>query len=379
VDIIELLTLARSRKASDLHLVALSPPVMRIHGALVRLADAPPLTHEDIQSAFEFITSEENRERFLQTAELDFSFTIPEQGRFRCNAARQLGTTSMVIRILPAFIPPLESLGLPDVCKDLILRPRGLIVVSGPTGSGKSTTLAAMIDHLNRSLQATGRRIVTVEDPIEYVYNNEKCLISQRELGSDTHSFAEALRHVLRQDPDVILIGEMRDTETAAAALTIAETGHLVLTTGHAPSTSGAIERIVDLFPPHERNLVQNRLASLLVAILCQTLIPRADCSGMVAAVEVLLANPAVRNTIREGKIFQLPNIIRTHQQEGMQLLDHALIRLYREAAISRDKLFAIGHDREELERLAALPSPSLDNGVGVRPAFTSPPANARL
>ena len=352
MDIIYLLRLARKKSASDLHLIADSPPVLRIHGTLTRLEDFPLLAPEDIQQAFEKLApAKESREKFHQEAELDFSFNIPDCGRFRCNAARQMGTTTMVVRILPPTIPLLESLSLPPVCRDLINKPRGLIIISGPTGSGKSTTMAAMIDSLNKSTEKKGKRIVTVEDPVEYVYNNENCVITQRELGLDTHSFAEALRHVLRQDPDVILIGEMRDTETASAALTIAETGHLVMTTGHAPSTSGAVERIVDLFPPHERLLAQSRLANLLIGILCQTLIPRLDNTGMIPAVEVLLANGAVRNIIREGKAYQLQNVIRTNFKEGMQLLDQALIRLYREELISYENVLAFCHDHDEIQR----------------------------
>ena len=194
--------------------------------------------------------------------------------------------------------------------------------------------------------------MVTIEDPIEYTYNNQKCTVTQRELGSDTLSFAEALKHVLRQDPDVILVGEMRDLETAASALTIAETGHLVLTTGHAPSASQAVERIVNLFPPHERNLAQARLASLLLGVLCQALIPRAGGAGRVAAIEVMLANPAVRNLIREGKTFQLPNTIRMHSQQGMELFDQSLIRLYRNGAISRESVFDFCNDSDEVEKL---------------------------
>jgi len=352
MEITSLLQTGRELGASDVHLVAQNVPVVRIHGALTRLTDMPVLTGENIDSLFEQMTDQEQRQRFHRHAELDFSYSIEDSGRFRVNAARQLGTTTMVIRILPPNIPPLESLALPAVCRELVFKPHGLIVISGPTGSGKSTTMAAMIDHLNQSKEARGKRVVTIEDPVEYLYNSENCLVSQRELGNDTRSFVEGLRHVLRQDPDVILIGEMRDTDTAAAALTIAETGHLVLTTGHAPSATGAVERVIDLFPPHERQLVQTRMASLLVGVLCQALVPRADRPGRVAAVEVMLANAAVRNTIREGKLFQLPNIIRTHQQDGMQLLDHALIKLFRAGMISPSDLFAVCHDREEVQRL---------------------------
>ncbi len=281
--------------------------------------------------------------------ELDFSFTLSDGSRVRCNAGRQKGEIGLVLRLLPPVIPNIDQLGLPEVCKELILRPRGLVIISGPTGSGKSTTLAAMVQYLNAQQK---RHVVTIEDPIEYVYSNSKCVISQRELGSDTVSFAEALRHVLRQDPDVILVGEMRDLETAAAVLTVAETGHLVLTTGHAPSAPQVIERVTDLFPSSERHLAQTRLASLLLGVLCQSLVPKADGSGRVAAIEVMLANPPVRNLIREGKLHQLPNVIRTHAQMGMVTLDQALLNLYRERAISYENVLAFCNDQEEIEKV---------------------------
>jgi twitching motility protein PilT len=222
-------------------------------------------------------------------------------------------------------------------------------VISGPTGSGKSTSLAAMIQHVNTHKTC---RIVTIEDPIEYNHPNIKAVISQRELGNDTLSFAAALKHVLRQDPDIILVGEMRDLETAAAVLTVAETGHLVLTTGHAPSTYQAVERIVDLFPPDQRHLAQTRLASLLVAVFCQVLVPRADGSGRIAAVEIMLGTPAVANLIREGKIHQLPNIIRTSNQEGMRTLDQALMDLYLKGVITAETLLNYCNDKEEIQKL---------------------------
>lgn len=349
MDIYSLLRLANEKGASDLHLVDSSPPLLRIDGLLKPLPKAAPLTASDLSQAFNQITSEEKREEFKRFLELDLSFTIPDVGRFRCNAAKQRGTISLVLRLLPLTIPTLDELELPEICQEFILRPRGLVVVSGPTGSGKSTTLAAMINYLNNT---ESRRVVTIEDPIEYVYSNLKCTITQRELGSDTLSFTAALKHVLRQNPDVILVGEMRDLETAAAVLTVAETGHLVLTTGHAPSASQAIERIVDLFPPHERHLAQTRLASLLLGVLCQTLVPRKSGTGRIAAMEIMLANSAVKNLIREGKIYQLPNVIRTNTQFGMILLDQCLVRLYRDGVISRESLFAFCNDREEAEKL---------------------------
>ena len=349
MDIFSLFNLAKAKAASDLHLVVSSPPMLRIDGSLEPVADMALLTPDDIDQALIQVTTPEEREDFHRRLELDFGYTLPDGSRLRCNLAQQRGSISLAIRLLPPVIPTIDELGLPKVCEELIFRPRGLMVVSGPTGSGKSTTLAAMIQHLNANER---RHVVTIEDPIEYVYPSINCAITQRELGSDTLSFAEALRHVLRQDPDVILVGEMRDTETAAAVLTIAETGHLILTTGHAPSASQAMERIIDLFPPHERHLAQTRLASLLLGVLCQTLVPRAEGSGRIAAVEVMLANPAVRNLIREGKIYQLPNVIRTHTQDGMVTLDQSLVNLYRQGIISHQNLLAFCNDRDEVEKL---------------------------
>ena len=350
MDIFSLLDLAKTKGASDLHLVVTSPPMLRINGALQSVDGTGALTPEDTSQAFQQIATPEQREYFQRSLELDFSYTLSDVGRLRCNAAQQRKAISLAIRLLPPVIPTIEKLGLPEVCQDLILRPRGLVIISGPTGSGKSTTLAAMIQHLNANEK---RHVVTIEDPIEYIYPSLKCAITQRELGSDTLSFTEALKHILRQDPDIILVGEMRDTETAAAVLTVAETGHLVLTTGHAPSSAQAMERVIDLFPSHEQHLAQARLASLLLGVLCQALVPRADGSGRVAAVEVMLANPPVRNLIREGKIYQLPNVIRTHADLGMVTLDQALVTLYQMGVISRENLFAFCNDREEVERLS--------------------------
>ncbi len=349
MDIFSVLNLAATKDASDLHLVVSSPPLLRIHGVLQPVADMPPLTSEDINQAFQQITSDKEKSDFQNCLELDFGYTLSNVGRLRCNASKQRGTINLTIRLIPLAIPAIEKLGLPEVCKELILRPRGLVVVSGPSGSGKSTTLAAMINYLNK---IESRRVITIEDPIEYVYSSENCTITQRELGADTLSFTDALKHVLRQDPDVILVGEMRDLETAAAVLTIAETGHLILTTGHATSASQTVERVIDLFPPHERHLVQSRLASLLLGILCQALVPRVDDSGRVPAVEVMMASPAVRNTIREGRIHQLPNAMLTQARLGMVLLDQALLNLYRQKIVSRDSVFAFCNDLEEMTKL---------------------------
>jgi twitching motility protein PilT len=349
MDIIGLLQLGKSRGASDLHMVVGQPPLLRIDGRLMPIDNLPSLTVEDIEQEFRAVTTDRQQADFEQFLELDFGSSVTDVGRIRFNAARQRGSISIVARLLPSSIPTIEELGIPEICKDLVVRPRGLVVVSGPTGSGKSTTLASMIDYLN---QLENRRVVTIEDPIEYTYRNVNCTITQRELGSDTLSFSEALRHVLRQDPDVILVGEMRDLETASAALTVAETGHLVLTTGHAPSASQAIERIINIFPPHERYLAQARLASLLLGVLCQALVPKIDGMGRVAAVEIMLANPAVRNLIREGKTYQLPNTIRINSQAGMELFDQALVKMYNDGKISLDDVLDFCNDREEIDRL---------------------------
>jgi len=349
MDIFSLLHTAKSKNASDLHLVVSSPPLLRVNGSLESVNGAALLTPTDVSQAFLQITSPEERENFTRHLELDFGYTLSDGTRLRCNAAQQRGAISLALRLLPPRIMSIDELELPQVCKQLALLPRGLVVVTGPTGSGKSTTQAAMIQHLNAN---ENRHIVTIEDPIEYIYPSLNCAITQRQLGTDTLSFAQALKHVLRQDPDVILVGEMRDLETAAAVLTIAETGHLIMSTGHAPSTYQAIERIIDLFPPHERHLAQARLASLLAGILCQVLLPRADGSGRIAAVEVMLANPPVRNLIREGKMYQLPNTIRTHREIGMISLDEALVDLYLRQKITGEIMLAYCNDRQEVEKL---------------------------
>jgi len=349
MDIRSLLKLGKSRNASDLHMVVNMPPLLRIDGKLAPIEGEASINEEEMQKAFEEFTTEKSRDEFENKYELDFGVGISDVGRVRFNVAKQRGTISIVARLLPSTIPSPEELGLPEICKDMITRPRGLVVISGPTGSGKSTTLASMIDYLN---QLEHKRVVTIEDPVEYTYNNLLCTITQRELGSDTVSFSEALRHVLRQDPDVILVGEMRDLETASAALTVAETGHLVLTTGHAPSASQAVERIINIFPPHERYLAQARLSSLLLGILCQALVPKTSGEGRVAAIEIMLANAAVRNLIREGKSFQLPNTIRVNTNAGMQLLDQALVNLYHEGTITLESVNEFCNDRDEIARL---------------------------
>jgi twitching motility protein PilT len=341
--------------------------MLRINGFLEPVDGREALSPEEVSRALDELTKPEEREEFYRNLELDFGYTLPEVGRLRCNAAWQRGAISFAIRLLPPKIPTIDELELPQLCKDLATRPRGLLIVSGPTGSGKSTTLAAMINHINTHKTC---HVVTIEDPIEYTHSNLRSVITQRELGADTHSFAQALKHVLRQDPDVILLGEMRDLETAAAVLTLAETGHLVLTTGHAPSTHQCVERFVDLFPPEQRYLAQSRLASLLVGVLCQALIPRADGSGRVAAVEIMLGTSAVANLIREGKVHQLPNVIRTSTHEGMETLDQSLVRLYLQGTISGQSVLSICQNRDEVERLISTEYESGARGKLLEPSY---------
>jgi len=349
MDIISMLTMAKSKKASDLHLITSCPPLIRVNGSLEPLDGLKDLTADEIDEAFVQITTAEKREEFHRHLELDFGYTLPSVSRLRLNAAMERGCLSLTVRILSTEIPTIDELELPNIYKELILKPRGLIIITGTTGSGKSTSQAAMIRHLNNT---ESRRIVTIEDPVEYIHTNIKCAITQRELGSDTRSFSDALKHCLRQDPDVILLGEMRDLDTAAAVLSIAESGHLVLTTSHAPSASQAIERVVDLFPPEDSHLAQTRLASLLLASLFQVLVPRADGSGRISATEIMLANSPVRNLIREGKIYHLPNVIRTHREIGMMSLDQSLVDLYLQDKISGKTVLDFCNDRQEVEKL---------------------------
>ncbi|MBM4466661.1 MAG: type IV pilus twitching motility protein PilT [Chloroflexi bacterium] len=346
MNIDELLRVVVERQASDLHLKVGSPPVLRIDGRLVPYGDSSKLTPEYMQEALEHVTTDEQRERFARELELDFAYSISGLARFRVNAAIQRGTISIAFRQIYWTIPTIEELGLPEVCKVLALKPDGLILVTGPTGCGKSTTLAAMVDYLN---ERETRRVITIEDPIEYLFKDKQCFITQRELGADTRSFATALRHTLRQDPDVILVGEMRDLETVATALTAAETGHLVLATLHTPSAAQAIDRVIDVFPPYQQNQIRAQLSTTLQGVFYQALIPRADGNGRVAAVEVMIATPAIRNLIREGKTYQIPNVIQTSAQYGMQTLNQALRDLCQRGLITPEEAFLKSDNPEEL------------------------------
>lgn len=337
------------RGASDLHLVAGSPIAMRINGALDNDPASGATTAEWLDGVFRKVSTDKQRSAFADELELDFAYVLDDGARFRVNASFQKGSVCLTFRHIRNTAPTVEELHLPQVCKDLVMKPRGLVMVTGPTGSGKSTTLTAMIEFVN---QQERRRIVTIEDPIEFTYTGKNSIISQREVGSDTRSFSAALKHGLRQNPDIILVGEMRDPDTASAVLTAAETGHLILTTGHAPSADQTIDRIVDLFPPHQQGQVRSQLASVLEGVLAQILLPLLDAPGRVPAVEIMLATPAVRNLIREGRSFQLPNVIRTSSQVGMQTMDLALATLCSRRLISREVALAHARDTQEIESL---------------------------
>ena len=344
MNILDLFTLMEQKEASDLHLKSAAVPILRIHGDLVPVPGLNPLSAQDIKSAFQSMTTQGQQDDFQHNKELDFSHQTRQGIRFRVNASLQKGEISLAFRRVSQEIPSLELLGLPEICKDLALKKQGLVLVTGPTGSGKSTTLAAMIDHLN---QREARRIVTVEDPIEYLYQDKQSFITQRELGSDTKSFATAAKQALRQDPDVILVGEMRDPETMAACITAAETGHLVMSTLHTNNAPQSIDRIVDSFPPYQQNQIRMQLSLALLAILSQRLLPRLDGQGRVPAVEVMVANHAIRNLIREGKTHQMISIMQTGADQGMQTIDRALQQAYQQGLISLEDALPLVSDEK--------------------------------
>ncbi|MBT4510744.1 MAG: type IV pilus twitching motility protein PilT [Chloroflexi bacterium] len=349
MDVIDLLRLTVDSEASDLHLWAGKKPALRLAGELISQAQMHELTSDDTRRLFEDIATEEQRRALARDLELDFAFSAEGIGRFRVNVHFQMGSIAIVFRTVHTQVPSIDELGLPLIAKDLVMKPYGLIVLTGPTGCGKSTTLAAMMEYLNERMR---RKVITIEDPIEYVHHDKKCSFSQREIGRDTRSFASALKHALRQDPDVILVGEMRDLETVATALTAAETGHLVLTTLHTPGTAQTMDRIIDAFPPHQQQQVRLQLATTLEGILYQNLVPRADGAGLVAAVEVLIANIAIRSMIREGKTHQMLNTIQTGSADGMQTLDDSLIQLFRRKLINREEAIVRSRNPQEFERL---------------------------
>ena len=331
MDIAQLLAFSAKNKASDLHLSAGLPPMIRIHGDMRRI-NVPPLTHQDVHSMVYDIMSDGQRKVYEENLEVDFSFEIPGLSRFRVNAFNQNRGASALFRTIPSKVLTLDVLKAPAVFADLAMKPRGLVLVTGPTGSGKSTTLAAMVNHRNENDMG---HILTVEDPIEFVHESKKSLINQRELGPHTHSFANALKSALREDPDVVLVGELRDLETIRLALTAAETGHLVFGTLHTSSAAKTIDRVVDVFPSDEKEMVRTMLSESLEAVISQTLLKTRDGSGRIAAHEIMIATPAIRHLIRENKISQMYSMMQTSSGMGMQTLDQCLSELIKRSAIN--------------------------------------------
>jgi twitching motility protein PilT len=341
--------LALETGASDLHLMVGMPPILRIDGRLKKQENYPILTNNDITQMLDQITSQQQKERFSRDKELDFAYALDNKARFRINVMRQQKTLSIACRMLPFVVPSIDELELPQICKDLILQPRGLILVTGPTGVGKSTTMAAMIRHLNENRECN---IISIEDPIEYRHPNIKSMVAQRELGEDTNSFHIALIRALRHDPDVIVVGEMRDLDTISAAITAAETGHLVMSTLHTIDAVQTIDRMIDVFPPDQQSQIRLQISQALLAILSQTLLPRASGKGMVAAFEVVLANPSIRNLIREGRTYEIPTYMRIHQDAGAQSLDDALVYLVQSRKVTREAAMQITSDPKRLAKL---------------------------
>ncbi len=335
-------------KASDLHIQVGLQPMIRVDGKLSAIADTPVLDEASIEGLIFAILDEDQKQVLLKDKEFDFSFAFGELGRFRVNAFHERGNLAAALRLIPNEILSTEQLGLPEVVNSFADYPRGLVLVTGPTGSGKSTTLAALIDKINAE---RAEHIITIEDPIEFTHKSNKSVVVQREVHYDTYSFSAALRSSLREDPDVVLIGEMRDLETISAAITIAETGHLVFATLHTNSAAQSIDRMIDVFPPHQQPQIRSQLSNILMAIVSQRLVPTIG-GGRVAAAEILVANPAVRNIIREGKSHQLDAVIQTGADKGMQSMDRTLISLIKAGSITYDDAKTFAVDLEEFERL---------------------------
>lgn len=343
----ELLNMQIQYKASDLILKVGSPPIMRVNGDLAAI-NLPPLTEVDIESGVIELLKKEDIEEYKKTFEVDISYQMSDASRFRINLFRQKGKPGAVFRHIPSKIPTLDELGFPKILKNIILRPRGLIVVTGPSGCGKSTTQAALLNHRNENDTC---HIVTVEDPVEFIHHNKKTLVTQREVGRDTHSFSNALKYVLRQDPDVIFVGEMRDLETISLAMTAAETGHLVITTLHTSDSISTVERVIDVFPPHQQNQIRMQLSLNLLCIVSQNLLKRIDGKDRVAAYEILIVTPPVRNLIREAKTHQIASILQSSQQQGMISFDACLAKFVKRKIVTMKEAESKALNRETFRK----------------------------
>jgi twitching motility protein PilT len=355
-----------SRNASDLHVVAGERPKLRVDGDITNSSVEQVMTPKDtLQIAYSVLT-EQQKKRFELEDELDFSFGIQNLARFRGNVFKQRGCVSMVVRQIPFAIKTFDQLGLPGSIAKMAEKPRGLVLVTGPTGSGKSTTLAAMIDKINRERKG---HIITVEDPIEFIHKHQSCIINQREIGSDTKSFASALKYALREDPDIILVGEMRDLETIAATLTIAETGHLAFATLHTNSAAEAINRIIDVFPSHQQSQVRAQLAFVLEGIVTQTLLPKAQGRGRVMAAEILVVTPAIRALIRDDKVHQIYSSMQAGKKWGMQTLNDALYALYMSREVTAEECLRVSGDPTEFQRMIGQLDPADEGRTGQPPA----------
>ena len=349
IDFADMLMDVVKREASDLHLSSGAHPTVRVRGKLAPLETYPKLSPSDTREIVYSILNADQRQRLETDWQIDFAYSIPGHARFRVNAYFQRGAIGAAFRLIPFGLTSIDDLGLPPIVHELARKPRGFVLVTGPTGSGKSTSLAAMIDEINRTRE---EHIMTIEDPIEFLHSHKKCLVNQRELGSDAKSFAEALKAALREDPDVILVGEMRDLETIQTALTAAETGHLVFATLHTQDAAQTIDRVIDVFPAHQQGQVRVQLSVALQGIMTQQLLPTADGSGRVAACEVLVPNPAIRNLIREGKTHQIYSVLQTSSASGMQTMDASLAMLVREGKIRRALAESRSSTPDELGRL---------------------------
>ena len=343
----ELLITAKENKASDVHITVGLPPKMRINGILVDM-DYPRLLPPDTEAVISTMMSDKRLQQFEELGEIDFSYSIPQIGRYRVNVFHQRGSMAASIRLVSTKIPLPEELGIPKSVVDLYQKKRGLVLVTGPTGSGKSTTLASIIDKINSMREV---HVITLEDPIEYLHNHKKAMVNQREVGLDTHSYSNALRAALREDPDVILVGEMRDLETISTAITAAETGHLVLSTLHTIGAASTIDRIVDVFPPHQQQQIRVQLSMVLESVISQQLIPTADKKSRVAAFEVMHSTPAIKNLIREAKSPQINSTIQTSKKLGMQTMDDAIFDLYMKGDIDKENAVSYAQDSQIMEK----------------------------